>query len=245
MGDYLKDAILAVVFFMYPFLLLVMSKGLAGMGMRKDSSRKFVHTGMGLVILFIPYFTHLWIALIPPILFTAINLIDYKFGWFSQIQGEDQGNVGTVLYPISYIILMSIFFHTKWWGLAVIGILTMALGDAGASIIGRALGKTKYAVNGEVRSYAGSVTMFVVTFMVALAVLLFKGPEMAISMTFLSLFATSFLIASVATIVEALSTKGSDNLTVPVLTALASWALITVFMSNVLGNEGIVKQPLF
>jgi dolichol kinase len=138
---YTKDIILAVVFFLYPFFLLMVSKSLDRTGVRKDFSRKLVHSGMGIVILFIPYFDRLWIALIPPIVFTLVNAIDLKWGVFSQIQGEDRGNVGTVLYPISYIILMSACFHTRWWGLAVLGILAMAFGDAGASIIGRQFGK--------------------------------------------------------------------------------------------------------
>lgn len=241
----LKDTILAVVLFLYPFLLLVMSKGLSSFGVRKDGQRKFVHAGMGLVILIIPFFSSLWIALIPPILFTAINLIDYRYGWFSQIQGEDTGNVGTVLYPISYIVLMLIFFHTKWWGLAVLGVFTMAFGDAGASIIGRSLGKTKYAVDGETRSIAGSAAMFTITFVICFLVLLGYAPELGITPRLITLIAASVIIAGAATGIEALSIRGSDNITVPVFTALVAWGLIALIMPNVLGNQSIVNQPLY
>jgi phytol kinase len=241
----LKDVILAIVLFLYPFLLLVVSRGLSSAGIRKDGQRKFVHAGMGLVILIIPWFTHLWIALIPPVLFTLINLIDYRFGWFSQIQGEDAGNVGTVLYPISYIVLMLIFFHTRWWGLAVLGMFAMAFGDAGASIIGRAFGRTTYTVEGEVRSVEGSVAMFAVTFVITFIVLLAYSSQLGISPRLMTLFAASIIIGGAATIIEALSIKGSDNITVPVLTALVSWGLIAVMMPNVLGTQSIVNQPLY
>ena len=106
MGEYTKDIIFAIIFFIYPFFLMLISKHLTGMGVRQDTARKFVHCGMGLVILFIPFFTHLWIALLPPFVFIAINMIDYKCGIFAQIQGEDKGNIGTVLYPISFFLLI-------------------------------------------------------------------------------------------------------------------------------------------
>ncbi len=244
-ASYLKDVILAVVFFIYPFLLLPVSRLMSTMGFRKDAQRKFVHSGMGLVIFFVPFFDHLWIAIIPPILFAALNAVDYAFGWFSEMQGEDRGNVGTILYPISYVILMLVFFRTSYWGLAVLGILTMAFGDAGASIIGRAFGKTTYTINGETRSIAGTATMFIISFLIALIVCIAYGGQFGIHLRLLTLVSASFIIAGIATVVEALSIKGSDNITVPVLTALAAWALFALFMPNVLGNEAIVNQPLF
>jgi len=216
------------------------------MGMRKDSQRKFIHSAMGLVILFVPLFAHLWIVLIPPFLFIITNALDYKYGWVSEMQGEDRGNIGTVLYPISYLILIAVFFHTKWWGLAVLGILTMAFGDAGASVIGRAFGKiTRYTVNGEPRTYAGSITMFLITFLLAVVIFLIYGGQMGMAMRFLTIVPASFIVAGIATIIEALSIKGSDNITVPLLTALTAWFLIGVMMYHVLGNESIVNQPLF
>ena len=243
--SYIKDIILAVAFLIYPFLLLMVSKVMENLGMRKDMGRKFVHALMGLVILFIPFFDHMWIALIPPILFTFVNLADLYWGIFSQIQGEDQGNVGTVLYPISYIILISIFYGTQWWGLAVLGILAMAFGDAGASVIGRQFGKTTYTVNGEVRSFMGSGTMFVVTWIVALIVFIAYGKSFGMDMQYEVILAAATFVAIAATIIEALSIKGSDNLTVPVLTALAAWFLFAYLMPNVLGNQTIVNQPLY
>jgi dolichol kinase len=246
MNTYIVDIILAIVFFIYPFFLMIASKGLGMMGMRKDSQRKFIHSAMGLVILFVPLFTHLWIVLIPPILFVITNALDYRFGWISEMSGEDKGNIGTILYPISYLVLIWVFFHTRWWGLAVLGILTMAFGDAGASVVGRAFGKiTAYSVNGEPRTYAGSIAMFCITFVVALVVFLVYGGQMGLTMRFLTLMSASFLVAAMATIIEALSTKGSDNITVPVLTALTAWFLIAVMMQNVLGNQAIVNQPVF
>lgn len=244
-ASYVKDTILAVVFFFYPFVLLLISKALENMGARKDTSRKFVHAAMGLVVLFIPFFDHKWIALVPPVVFTGVNLIDLYWGVFSQIQGEDRGNVGTVLYPVSYVILIAVFHGTKWWGLAVLGILTMAFGDAAASTIGRHFGKTRYYVNGEPRSIAGSTAMFVLTFLISLIVFAVYGSHLGIRVETGTLLSLSFLMAGFATIIEALSIKGSDNLTVPVLTALAGWLLISVLMPQILGNQDIVNQPLY
>jgi phytol kinase len=241
---YLKDIMLAVAFLIYPFFLLMVSKQMERFGAKKDMSRKFVHAGMGLVILFIPFFDHKWIALIPPLIFTAINAIDLCWGVFSQIQCEEQGNIGTVLYPISYVVLIAVFYGTPWWGLAVLGILTMAFGDAGASVLGREFGKTKYYVGGETRSFVGSGAMFVITYIIAIIVFL-AFPSLGLTMRASSLLAAGFIVAGVATAVEALSIKGTDNLTVPLLTAFATWFLLAVLVHTVLGNQAIVNQPLY
>jgi phytol kinase len=246
MGLYTKDIFLAIIFLVYPFILLLGSKSLEKSGFSKDMTRKFVHVFMGLVIIAIPLFDYLWIALIPPVLFTIINWIDYKFGLLSQIQGEDKGNVGTVLYPISFIILIWIFYGTHFWGLAVLGILTMALGDAGASLIGREFGsKNTYLVHGEPRSYAGSIAMFVITFFVALIIFWSFGGPMGLPMKLFTLVSVSFIIAGIATFIEALSIWGTDNITVPVLTSMTAWVLIVKIAPIVLGNPAIVNQPLY
>ena len=245
LSGYTKDIILAIAFFIYPFLLLLVSKAMENMGVRKDTSRKFVHTAMGLVILFVHFFDHKWIAVIPPLVFTAINAVDYRLGIFSQIQGEDKGNIGTILYPISFVVLIWTFHGTKWWGLAVLGVLALAFGDAGASVIGRRFGKTIYLVSGEVRSYAGSATMFILTWVAAILVFLVYGPTMGITMQTGVILATGFIVAFVSTAVEALSIRGTDNLTVPILTALAAWLLLAVLAPTIIGNQSIVNQPLF
>lgn len=247
MEHYIKDIFSAIIFLVYPFILLLVSKGLEKSGWSRDLTRKFVHVFMGFVIIFIPLlFDHMWVALIPPFLFLVINWVDYQFGLLSQIQGEDKGNVGTVLYPISFIILIWVFYGTEFWGLAVLGILTMALGDAGASIIGRSFGsKNTYLVHGEPRSYVGSIAMFIITFFLTLLILWIFGGAMGLSIRFFTLFAASLIIAGIAVVVEALSIWGSDNLTVPVLTAMAAWVLIVHVAPNVLGNQVIVNQPLF
>jgi len=244
-SDMTRDLIFAIIFMVYPGILIFIAKQFEKSGLGKDTTRKFVHAAMGLVILFIPFFTYKFMALIPPIIFIFVNALDYRFGLLSQIQGEDKGNIGTVLYPISYVILIAVFFHTDFWGLAVLGILSMAFGDAAASLIGRSFGRRKYSVNDEPRSYEGSAAMFFFTFVLTAIILGVYGRQMGLAAGFFTLFPASLLIASVSTAVEALSFKGSDNLTVPVLTALAAWILINQFVPNVLGNQTIVNQPLF
>jgi len=243
-----KDIIFAIIFMLYPGLLLFIAKQLEKTGWSKDATRKFVHAGMGVVILFVPFFTFKLMALIPSAIFILLNALDYKFGILSQIQGEDKGNIGTVLYPLSYLILIAIFFHTDFWGLAVLGILTMAIGDAAASVIGHTFGRLKYMVDGENRSYEGSSAMFFFTFILTVIILgVYWGQMMHTDdpVRFLTVFSASLLIAGVSTAVEALSVRGSDNLTVPCLTALTAWLLLTQFGPNVFGNQAIVNQPLF
>jgi dolichol kinase len=87
--------------------------------------------------------------------------------------------------------------------------------------------------------------MFLITFIVAVGVFLAYGGEMGLPPGTVSIITAGIIIAGVATAVEALSIKGSDNITVPLLTALGAWILLAVFLPNVLGSQEIVQQPLF
>ena len=92
----------------------------------------------------------------------------------------------------------------------------MAYGDASAAIIGEKYGKRQYHAFTK-KSLEGSVTMLLVSFLSIEASLLFFStlyPLQLFSLTFVTL-----VVALVATLAEALSPLGFDNITVPLLGA--------------------------
>ena len=102
----------------------------------------------------------------------------------------------------------------------------MSYGDGLASLLGIRYGRRKYRVFGETRSYVGSCAMFVFTFVLMIVALLFYQIP-------LSLQTVLFLagISLVASIVEGLTPKGLDNLSVPFVTVLLYWF---VFISGII-----------
>jgi len=123
--------------------------------------------------------------------------------------------LGLVFYAISYTIL-AWFFSAKPYIIAA-GILPMAYGDAAASLVGEKFGKRHFSILAK-KSLEGSVAMFAVSFVGLEVGLLFFSAFYPLSL--FSLVITALAVAAVATVAEALTPRGFDNITVPVFSAL-------------------------
>jgi dolichol kinase len=128
---------------------------------------------------------------------------------------------GLVLYAISYTIL-AFFFSAKPY-VIIAGILPMAFGDAAASLVGQKMGRHQFNIFSK-KSLEGTTAMFTITLIsVMLSLLLFS--YLCPFSTFTLLLA-SLGVATAATGLEALTPKGLDNLTVPLISALVFLLLI-------------------
>ncbi len=119
--------------------------------------------------------------------------------------------LGTVYYALSLLIISIItfgVFHNPLLGL--VPVLVMAYGDGLAAVIGKLLKSKKiWKTN---KSIAGSITMFVVTFIITAVYFVYLANPMW--------WLWALLISAIVTIVELFSIKGLDNITVPLLTLL-------------------------
>ncbi|MDD8018467.1 MAG: DUF92 domain-containing protein, partial [Bacteroidota bacterium] len=97
-----------------------------------------------------------------------------------------------------------------------ISILVLAMGDAGAAIVGENLNRPhNFYLTSDKKSFEGSVTMFVITFIcIAGSIWYFKLENIPTSIIGIGM-ATALFVTSW----EALSSKGFDNLTVPLTAA--------------------------
>ncbi len=190
-------------------------------------SRKFLHIMIGNFIFVIPFFTLTTLPLIFPFFVAApFIIVTFLFSPLSPINlsGKVSGlaeitggghKYGLVLYALSYSIL-ALFFSSKPYIIAS-GILPMAYGDAAASLIGQKFGRHKYNVS-SVKSVEGSTTMFVICLLGLLACLVFFSFLYPISQ--LNFMLASLSAATVATVCEAFTPRGFDNLTVPLASAV-------------------------
>jgi len=199
-------------------------------------SRKFLHIMIGNFIFIIPFFTLTTLPLSFPFfvaapfilvtfLFSPLSPVDLssKISGLAEITGGGH-KYGLVLYAISYSILAFFFSSTPY--IIAAGILPMAYGDAAASLIGQKLGRHKYNILSP-KSVEGSIVMFATCLLGLLACLLFFSylhPLSSLNFALASLGA-----ASVATICEAVTPKGFDNLTVPLISALTFLLLMGAF----------------
>jgi phytol kinase len=206
--------------YVYVFGILLLSEILHRWpGLSLNLTRKFVHVGVGMwafgtVLLFRDW---RW-AIIPPLTFIVINFISYRQDVFKAMEDRDKRNLGTVYFPISFSVLIALFWAKP--AVVVGGLMPMVWGDALAAIVGQRWGRHPYRLFGYSKSWEGMATNIVASFLSVLLTLLFFAIPAPTSLV------VSLIVAAVATIVEGLSMWGIDNLTVPLLSAAVLWFLL-------------------
>ncbi len=203
------------VSFAFVFGVIFLAKFMERFG--KEASRKTVHILVSNWWLLAMYFFDqpLWAAIVPAC-FVVMNYLSYRYKIFDVMErSEGKGDLGTVYYAVSLLILSLLTFgNNRNPVVGAAGILIMGFGDGLAALVGKRFPFGSYKIFGSTKSMAGNLTMLGVSFAV-LTVLLIAGGYGA------SFWLPAFAIALVATLVEAATPLGLDNLTVPLLTALS------------------------
>ncbi|MEI7555323.1 DUF92 domain-containing protein [Candidatus Chlorohelix sp.] len=214
-----------IVTYAYAFSLLIIATLIQKWrGYPPEFTRKIVHVGAGLAI-FIILATfdnnHWYFGIIPTGTFVFFNYLSSRLRLIKamDLQGD---TLGTVYFPFSVTLLLAIFWSQNLAYIAVAGTMAMTWGDAAASILGRAFGKHPYFIAGHRRSFEGSGAMFIFSFVPILFTLLFMNTGLDMSRT----IAYAFFLALIATMLEAVSLVGLDNIFVPIGIGMALWAMV-------------------
>lgn len=198
-----------------------------------EFTRKFVHVSVGLLIFWAPWiFTSAVPALVLAALFVVMNLIAVRLGLFKSIHGTTRITYGTVYYPLAFLVLILLFWRTQPMILSL-AMIVLGLADAAAAIVGETVRRPLvYALSSDKKSLQGTLA-YVLTAMAVLTV----GIQLYPSDVHLSL-SSSLVVAAVAALVgagwEALSSRGLDNLTVPLSTAF----VLSCYLIPSLGVDG-------
>jgi len=219
----LGDGFLTLIAFLLIIALITFLERLRTKGIfSQETARKLVHLCVGILVSGAPLvFRRQFPVIILSLIFAVTNFAFLKSPTTRLLSLPGRKTLGTVYFPIS-ILLLAIF----WWHKPVtfiLATLAMTLSDTAAAVIGEHQGNPRhFTIWQDKKSLAGSLTMFLVTFFI-----LWPGsfwltsifqPEDRLPIT--STLGISILISLLITIVEATSKEGSDNLSVPLLTAL-------------------------
>ena len=202
--------------FIYVFAALGVAEGLRkASNYPLDFTRKFVHIAVGMWAFgTILLFQSRWLAVIPPVIFVILNYVAYRRGAFSAIESENKSNLGTVYFPLAFGVIILLLWDYPH--ILVATLMPLTWGDAMAAILGKAYGHIKYTVMGQTRSIEGSVSMFLFSLMSTFLALWLVSPDAA----GWGSFGIAVIAALLATLVEAISPWGLDNLTIPAVSGL-------------------------
>ena len=215
-----------IVCFFLGTAILITKYGRKSLGaMCPEVARKVVHIGVSNWFFI---YAHVFESDIWPIVglagFTVINYILNVSGGLHVVMGQDnrKRNWGLVQYPIAIIILI-LLKHFGVGDVVCVGcaVLGMGYGDGLASLVGMNV-KSPRLPGKSRKTVAGSVTMVLVTFVIFVVLNLVYRQGIATSKVIL----IGLLTAVCATLVEAYTPFGLDNLSVPLTIFLLSWLVL-------------------
>lgn len=185
---------------------------------KNELARKIVHIGAGPVIPLAWWFNISKELAIGFACFITINLlINYQFQLISAIENVERKSIGTVNYGLS-ITLLIILYWPKNAAAVTAGCLVMAFGDGLAGLIGKKFKSQKWQIFGQTKSIAGTFTMGIVSCLVLISInLIIELPIMPLKLLVMTCFAV---------VLEQISYRGLDNLTVPMGVAWG-WSWMT------------------
>lgn len=192
-----------------------------------EVSRKIIHIGVSnWWLIAMNFMEHTYVAVIGPVSFIIINTISYKLNLFPAMEDDvPRDNLGTIYFPISLLALVLLCFN-GYLPLAAgaVGILIMGYGDGLAALTGVHFGRHRISIGrwNTRKTVVGSTTMLIASFVVVFLILLLSPVES----TSLNAGGISFLVALGATLIELVTPRGFDNITVPILSAFLFTALL-------------------
>ncbi|MCL2157611.1 MAG: SEC59/DGK1/VTE5 family protein [Methanobrevibacter sp.] len=206
-----------IISYVYVAVVMLISEKL--LKNRPSLARKFTHIMVGNIIFWLPLFigrdVMTFLVAFPILIFSFLMTKYSPIKIDNSITSSGHG-LGLFYYAISWTVLAFLFYDKPY--IIAVGIIAMSYGDGFASLIGEKFGKHKYKIFGDTKSFEGSIAMF----LVLIAMLcLSLGYYIFINNTFNMGYPTNILnifviiaISAIATVVEGISPKGLDNLTV-------------------------------
>lgn len=232
----LEDIIVFFIAVIYAVIILTIADvGRRKMHLGSDFTRKIVHLFAGAAIWTVPYYPHPWVATFVALTFVImLGLANtQRFGRFFEAMARpedlEHGSVrGPFWYAVSITALTAVFTFTGYeeaYFVAGAAIMIMMLGDGMSAPIGMRYGaKHTKVIFGSKRSIQGCLALFVFGFIGAVIAFWWFGiysyPIFTTSAGYLNMLLLATIGALTATFVELISPKGTDNITLPMISCL-------------------------
>ena len=129
-------------------------------------NRKIIHSMVGVAVSFSPF---IFLSNIQPLIlamtFLIINLFSYKHNKLKSFHNLNRKTLGTIFFPLGFIIIASLFWEYRYS--IACSFMILAVSDPLSSFAGENIKKPhKYNIWKDVKSYEGSAIMFLSTFII-------------------------------------------------------------------------------
>lgn len=219
------------------------------MNYSSDFTRKVIHLFSGASIWTVPYYPHPWVAALLAgtfVVFLFVAGTDRFSRYFEAMARPEDLEHGSVRGPFWYAVTITVLTgaftisgYEHLYFAAAASIHIMMFGDGLSAPIGMKYGTNhRRKILGSIRSLHGSLALFIFGFGGALLAFWFFGVlnygvfVSASGVMWTEMCILSLIAATSATLIELVSPKGTDNLTVPFITT-------TILLIIVIGT-GIV-----
>lgn len=245
----LEDIIVFFIAIIYAVIILTIADvSRRKLNLGSDFTRKIVHLFAGAAIWTVPYYPHPWVATFVALTFVVmLGLANSdRFGRFfaAMARPEDleHGSVrGPFWYAVSITILTALFTFTgyeQYYFVAGGAIMIMMLGDGMSAPIGMKYGEKhcRY-IFGSKRSPHGCLGLLVFGFIGAMIAFwwfgIFSTTIFTPGVGYVNMIILALIGAITATLVELVSPKGTDNITLPMISCLVMF-LVAIPMGLIL-----------
>jgi phytol kinase len=219
---YQNDLVGVIAVYVYVIILVLFTEKIFSKKYPVQS-RKFLHIMTGNIAFILPLFKTDWVmAFIAAGPFIIFTFLMSPYSPIKSMRGktsEAGHGLGLVYYAITWTVLAYVFFDHR--EIIAMAILAMSYGDGLASLIGIKYGQRTYTIFKDTKSFVGSISMFICTFLLLIIALLYYSEPVTGR-----ILAYLLCMAGMATVVEGITPFGLDNLSVPFVTAVMYWFLV-------------------
>ncbi|HKR81509.1 MAG TPA: hypothetical protein VJR27_00740 [Candidatus Saccharimonadales bacterium] len=173
-----------------------------------EMTRKIIHMAAGIFVASWPFYFTWWEIGLLALAALFVVGVSIQYNIFRSIHSVSRRSMGEIFFAVAIGLLA--FLDGNPWVFAI-AMLHLGLADGLAAVVGVTVGKrTRYEVFGYPKSWAGTLTFFVVSIVLTAAFFVITDTR---DLTMLA------VVPVVATLVENFAVFGTDNLFVPLVVA--------------------------
>ena len=221
--------------FLLFFISIIILISLSELSLRKKiwsthANRIIIHITVGIAVSLTPHIftTSLQPALLA-LIFFLINLISYKNKMLNSFHSIGRVSYGTIFFPLSFLLIAIPF-----WDYPIhitISLMLLAIADPIAAIVGENINRpVSYTILTDKKTVQGSAAMFICSMIIIFILSNYFFHDWNLDFQIVA----AICIGLAVTMAEAISYKGSDNLTIPII------AFLFIELFNQINKNGLI-----